>query len=185
MTELRIPLAQDAIHSLSAGQSVLLSGPVYTARDAAHARLCDMIRSNQPLPFTLADSGIFYAGPCPDKPGRVINSCGPTTSSRMNAYAPILYDLGLRFVIGKGPVSDDVRCAIVRNSAVYFAAVGGAGALIASRIIKAEDIAFPELGTEAIRLVTFDRVPLIVAMDCRGHSVYDQPVYITDNKEQP
>jgi len=105
-------------------------------------------------------------------PGRVINSCGPTTSSRMNAYAPILYDLGVKFVIGKGPVSDDVREAIVRNGAVYFAAVGGAGALIASRITAVTDIAFTDLGTEAVRRLTFDLVPLIVAIDRQGRSVY-------------
>lgn len=175
MTEITAPLTQDVIAALQAGQSVLLSGPAYTARDAAHARLSGMIRASQPLPFELKDSGIFYAGPCPDMPGRVINSCGPTTSSRMNAFAPLLYDLGVKFVIGKGPVSEDVRSAIVRNGAVYFAAVGGAGALIASRITAAEDIAFPDLGTEAVRRVIFDRVPLIVAVDARGRCVYDTP----------
>jgi fumarate hydratase subunit beta len=173
MTEINIPLTQDAIESLHAGQSVLLSGVVYTARDAAHARLHAMLQANQPLPFELSGSGLYYAGPCPDMPGRVINSCGPTTSSRMNAFAPLLYDMGVKFVIGKGPVSGDVRSAIVRNGAVYFAAVGGAGALIASRITAAEDVAFADLGTEAIRMVTFDRVPLIVAVDCHGLSVYD------------
>jgi fumarate hydratase subunit beta len=173
MTELQVPLTQEMIDSLHAGQSVLLSGNVYTARDAAHARLFNMIQEDEPLPFDLSGSGIYYAGPCPDMPGRVINSCGPTTSSRMNAYAPLLYDRGVRFVIGKGPVSGDVRSAIVRNGAVYFAAVGGAGALIASRITAVQDIAFTDLGTEAIRLLTFNRVPLIVAIDRRGGCVYD------------
>jgi fumarate hydratase subunit beta len=152
----------------------MLSGTAYTARDAAHARLYPMIQNGEPLPFNLTGSGIYYAGPCPDMPGRVINSCGPTTSSRMNAYAPLLYDLGVKFVIGKGPVSEDVRNAIVRNGAVYFAAVGGAGALIASRITAAVDIGFEDLGTEAIRLLTFDRVPLIVAIDRHGNCVYDR-----------
>jgi fumarate hydratase subunit beta len=154
--------------------SVTLSGTVYTARDAAHARLYTMIQNGEPLPFEIAGSGIYYAGPCPDMPERVINSCGPTTSSRMNAYAPTLYDMGLAFVIGKGPVSQDVRDAIMRNNAVYFAAVGGAGALIASHITAVADIAFEDLGAEAIRRLTFERVPLIVAIDSQGNCVYDR-----------
>ncbi len=174
MTEITVPLTQSAIDALQAGQSVLLSGAAYTARDAAHARLYGMIQAGEALPFELSGSGIYYAGPCPDMPGRVINSCGPTTSSRMNAYAPLLYDLGVKFVIGKGPVSPDVHSAVVRNGAVYFAAVGGAGALIASRITEATDIAFEDLGAEAIRRLVFDRVPLIVAIDRYGNSVYDK-----------
>ncbi len=172
MTEVRTPIEKEVIQSLKAGDSVRLSGCVYTARDAAHARLYEMIKTGEPLPFQIKGSGIFYAGPCPPMPGRVMNSCGPTTSSRMNAYAPMLYDMGLIFVIGKGPVSNEVMEAIARNGAVYFAAVGGAGALIASHITGVRDIAFSELGTEAIREVTFERVPLIVAADCRGGSVY-------------
>ena len=174
MINLTAPLSAEIKKALQAGDSVTLSGPVYTARDAAHARLYKMIQNGEPLPFDIAGSGIYYAGPCPDMPDRVINSCGPTTSSRMNAYAPTLYDLSLSFVIGKGPVSADVREAIVRNGAVYFAAVGGAGALIASHITAAEDIAFADLGTEAIRRLTFERVPLIVAVDTRGKCVYDR-----------
>ncbi len=172
MLSLSLPLNESDIKQLHAGQSVLLSGVVYTARDAAHARLFEMIAQNQPLPFPIRGSGIFYAGPCPDMPGRVINSCGPTTSSRMNAFAPTLYDLGLSFVIGKGPVSSEVKVAIMRNGAVYFAAVGGAGALIASHITSAIKIAFDDLGAEAIRALTFDNVPLIVAIDSYGESVY-------------
>lgn len=174
MTDLTTPLSADIRRSLRAGMSVTLSGTVYTARDAAHARLYAMIQNCEPLPFELAGSGIYYAGPCPDMPGRVINSCGPTTSSRMNAYAPALYDLGLHFVVGKGPVSQEVRDAIVRNNAVYFAAVGGAGALIASHITAAEDVAFADLGAEAIRRLMFERLPLIVAIDSQGNSVYDR-----------
>ncbi len=173
MTDIIIPLSPDNISALRAGDSVSLSGKAYTARDAAHALLARMIETGEPLPIDIRQCGIFYAGPCPDMPGRVINSCGPTTSSRMNAYAPALYDLGLNFVIGKGPVSDDVKAAIIRNGAVYFAAVGGAGALIASHITAVRDIAFSDLGPEAIREVTFDQVPLIVAIDCRGGSVFD------------
>ena len=174
MIDIQTPLDKSIIDSLSAGDSVTLSGNAYTARDAAHARLARMIQSGKALPIIVRGNGIFYAGPCPDMPGRVINSCGPTTSSRMNAYAPALYDMGLAFVIGKGPVSDDVAAAIVRNGAVYFAAVGGAGALIASHITAVCDIAFTDLGTEAIREVTFDKVPLIVAIDSRGCSVFNR-----------
>ena len=172
MIDITTPLNKHDIHALKAGDSVTLSGKAYTARDAAHARLFFMIQEGKELPITVRNSGIFYAGPCPDMPGRVINSCGPTTSSRMNTFAPALYDLGLSFVIGKGPVSDDVADAIIRNEAVYFAAVGGAGALIASHITAVRDIAFADLGTEAIREVTFDKVPLIVAIDCCGNSVF-------------
>lgn len=173
MINIQTPLDPSVIQQLKAGESVALSGIAYTARDAAHARLFDMIQKKQALPLPVKNSGIFYAGPCPDMPGRVINSCGPTTSSRMNAYAPALYDLGLSFVIGKGPVSEDVRSAIIRNNAVYFAAVGGAGALIASHITAFKPIAFEDLGTEAIREITFDKVPLIVAIDTHGNSVFN------------
>jgi len=173
MIEIQTPLSKNDIDSLCVGDVAALSGAVYTARDAAHQRMHDMLQSGEALPFDISDAGIFYAGPCPDMPGRVINSCGPTTSSRMNAYAPSLYDLGLKFVIGKGPVSSEVSTAIVRNGAIYFAAVGGAGALIASHITAAEVVAFADLGAEAIRKLTFDKVPLIVAIDSRGNSVFD------------
>jgi len=173
MIDIQIPFDNRTSDSLSAGDSIALSGKAFTARDAAHGRLSCLLQAGKQLPITVRGNGIFYAGPCPDMPGRVINSCGPTTSSRMNAYAPALYDLGLRFVIGKGPVSDDVKAAIVRNGAVYFAAVGGAGALIASHITAVRDVAFLDLGPEAIREVTFESVPLIVAIDSRGNSVFD------------
>ena len=173
---LQLPFKKQDIRVLHAGMNVTLSGKVYTARDAAHARLAAMIKAGDTLPFVLENSGIYYAGPCPAMPGHVIGSCGPTTSSRMNVYAPLLYDLGVKFVIGKGPVSKEVRDAIVRNGAVYFAAVGGAGALIASHITAVSDIAFLDLDTEAVRLVTFDRVPLIVAIDSGGQCVYDRSI---------
>ncbi len=172
--QLTTPLRKEDVAQLQAGMNVNLSGEVYTARDAAHARLCTLIQKGEPLPFLLKGSGIYYAGPCPDMPGRVINSCGPTTSSRMNAYAPLLYDLGVKFVVGKGPVSQEVREAIVRNGAVYFAAVGGAGALIASHITAVRDIAFLDLGPEAVRLLTFGHMPLIIAIDNRGCCIYDR-----------
>ena len=173
MIHLRSPFSKNDIQDLKAGDIVELSGIAYTARDAAHARLFEMMKNNQELPFEISGSGIFYAGPCPDMPERVINSCGPTTSSRMNAFAPTLYDMGLSFVIGKGPVSEYVRQAITRNAAVYFAAVGGAGALIASHISKAKIIAFKDLGAEAIREIYFDKVPLIVAIDPSGNSLFE------------
>lgn len=173
MIQLTSPFSKHEIQNLKAGDIVELSGIAYTARDAAHARLFDMMKNNQKLPFDISGSGIFYAGPCPDMPERVINSCGPTTSSRMNAFAPTLYDMGLNFVIGKGPVSEYVRQAITRNGAVYFAAVGGAGALIASRISKAKIIAFGDLGAEAIREIRFDKVPLIVAIGPSGGSLFE------------
>jgi len=172
MIEITTPLSPSDIQKLNAGMSVTLSGLAYTARDAAHAILFKMIEAGEALPFPIKNNGIFYAGPCPDMPGRIINSCGPTTSSRMNAYAPSLYDLGLSFVIGKGPVSNEVKDAIIRNNAIYFAAVGGAGALIASHITAVRDIAFSDLGTEAVREITFDKVPLIVAIDSCGNSVF-------------
>lgn len=173
MIQITSPFEKRDIENLRAGDVVELSGTAYTARDAAHARLSEMIENNESLPFKVKGSGIFYAGPCPDMPGRVINSCGPTTSSRMNAYAPMLYDLGLSFVIGKGPVSKEVRQAIERNKAVYFSAVGGAGALISSHITYAKIIAFGDLGAEAIREIRFDRVPLIVAIDPQGGSLFE------------
>ncbi len=172
MIQITSPFSKQDIKDLKAGDIVELSGRAYTARDAAHARLFDMMANGLPLPFKISGSGIFYAGPCPDMPGRVINSCGPTTSSRMNAYAPKLYDTGLCFVIGKGPVSEKTRQAIMNNGAVYFAAVGGAGALIASRITQSKIIAFDDLGAEAIRELYFDKVPLIVAIDPRGSSLF-------------
>lgn len=172
MIQIKSPFAKEDIKDLKAGDIVELSGLAYTARDAAHARLFEMMKNNEPLPFNVRGGGIFYAGPCPDMPGRVINSCGPTTSQRMNSFAPTLYDMGLSFVIGKGPVSEAARLAIARNGAVYFAAVGGAGALIASRITSAKIIAFGDLGAEAIRELYFDRVPLIVAIDPSGNSLF-------------
>lgn len=174
MTEIKTPFDKNTVLKLKAGEIVTLSGKAFTARDAAHKRIFDMIKEGKKLPFETRGSGIFYAGPCPAMPGRVMNSCGPTTSSRMNAYAPLLYDMGVSFVIGKGPVSESVREAIVRNGAVYFTAVGGAGALIASHITQVKDIDFLDLGTEAIREITFDKVPLIVALDCHGKSVYER-----------
>jgi len=168
------PLMREEILSLRAGDNVLLSGVIYTGRDAAHKRLCALVKEGKPLPFDLKNQVIYYAGPCPAKPGDPIGSCGPTTSYRMDAYAPVLCDLGLIGMIGKGQRSKAVVDAIRRNEGVYFAATGGAGALIASSIISAEMIAFEDLGAEAIRRLTVKDLPLIVAIDAFGGNLYEE-----------
>lgn len=160
------------VSELKVGDSVLLSGEILTARDCAHKRLTDMIKKGEKLPFDLKDAIIYYAGPCPAKPGMASGSCGPTTSSRMDVYAPVLLDLGLGGMIGKGEMSDEVRAAIVRNNAVYFAAIGGAGATYGKSIIKSELVAFPELLSEAVRRLTVTDFPCVVAYDCHGGSIY-------------
>ena len=168
------PLTQEDLDSLRAGDSVLLSGTIYTGRDAAHKRLCAMVERNETLPFDIRNQVIYYAGPCPAKPGDAIGSCGPTTSYRMDAYAPMLCDLGLIGMIGKGQRSEAVVDAIQRNGGVYFAATGGAGALIAACVKKAEVIAFEDLGTEAIRRLEVENLPLIVAIDAHGGNLYEE-----------
>lgn len=170
--EIHAPLLAEEIRDLRAGDSVLLTGTIYTGRDAAHKRLCALVQQNKPLPFDLRNQVIYYAGPCPAKPGDAIGSCGPTTSYRMDAYTPTLCDLGLIGMIGKGPRSENVIEAIRRNGGVYFAATGGAGALIASCVTSARVIAFEDLGTEAIRELTVCRLPLIVAIDADGGNLY-------------
>ncbi|MBQ7826238.1 MAG: Fe-S-containing hydro-lyase [Clostridia bacterium] len=168
------PLVREEVASLRAGDSVLLTGTVYTGRDAAHKRLCAMVERNEALPFDLKNQVIYYAGPCPAKPGEVIGSCGPTTSYRMDAYAPMLCDLGLIGMIGKGQRGAEVVDAIKRNNGVYFAATGGAGALIASSVKAAKVVAFPDLGTEAIRELRVENLPLIVAIDAHGGNLYEE-----------
>lgn len=168
------PLQSEQISTLRAGDSVLLSGRIYTGRDAAHKRMCSLVREGKPLPFDLRNQVIYYAGPCPAKPGESIGSCGPTTSYRMDAYAPVLCDLGLIGMIGKGQRSADVIEAIRRNRGVYFAATGGAGALIASSVKSARIIAFDDLGTEAIRELIVENLPLIVAIDAYGGNLYEE-----------
>ena len=166
--ELREKAAQ-----LRAGDRVLLSGTIYTARDAAHKRLFGLLDKGKELPFPLEGAIIYYAGPTPAQQGMAVGACGPTTSSRMNGFAPRLLDLGLTGIIGKGQMDDNVRAAIVRNGACYFAAVGGAGALIARCIKKAEVIAFDDLGCESIKRMTIENLPLTVAMDAEGSSLYE------------
>lgn len=167
------PLERSEVLSLRAGDSVLLSGTIYTGRDAAHKCLCELVKEGMNLPFDVCNQVIYYAGPCPPKPCDAIGSCGPTTSYRMDAYAPMLCDLGLIGMIGKGPRSQPVIDAIRRNQGVYFAATGGAGALIASCVKAAEVIAFDDLGTEAIRKLTVENLPLIVAIDAHGGNLYE------------
>ena len=160
------------IPELRAGDYVHLSGTVYTARDAAHARFLELISAGKELPFELKDAVIYYAGPTPTKENGQIGSFGPTTSARMDAFTPCLLDRGLTAMIGKGDRSPEVTDAIVRNSAVYFCAGGGLGALISKSIVSCEEIAFPELGCESVKRLTVRAFPLIVGIDCRGNSVF-------------
>ena len=148
---------------LPPGTHIRLSGPVYTARDAAHKRLCKSIKAGDPLPFNLNEAVIYYAGPAVARPGAVIGSCGPTTSARMDGFAPILYDMGVIATIGKGTRSPGTRDAIQRNNAFYFRAVGGAGALAAKHITSLKVIAYEDLGCESIKKLTFENFPLIVS----------------------
>ena len=157
---------------LRAGDRVLLSGSIYTARDAAHKRLFALLDAGKPLPFELKDAIIYYAGPTPAQQGMAVGACGPTTASRMNAFAPRLLDLGLGAIIGKGEMSGEVQEALIRNGGCFFAAVGGAGALIAKCIKQAEVIAFDDLGCESIKRMTVEGLPLTVAMDCHGGNLY-------------
>ncbi len=172
MPERRIietPLDDAAIATLSAGDMVYLSGPVYTARDAAHLRLVEMIRRGEAPPFDFQGQVVYYAGPCPNKPGHIIGSVGPTTSGRMDAYAPFLIERGLKAMIGKGMRSQKVTGAIVKHGGVYFAAVGGAAALMSRCVKKAEMVAFEDLGPEAIRRLAVELLPVVVvATDSRG-----------------
>lgn len=171
--KLHTPLTEDKLKSLKAGDSVLLSGVIYSARDAAHKRLIDLLNEGKELPLNIKDETIYYVGPSPAKPGNVIGSAGPTTSYRMDAYAPTLLDLGLKGMIGKGARNKDVIDAIVRNNAVYFGAIGGAAALIAKSIVKSEIIAYEDLGAEAIRRMEVKDMPLVVIIDTEGNNLYE------------
>ncbi len=174
MGEIRLeaPFTKEKLSKLRAGDTVLLSGVIYTARDAAHKRLVEAVSNGQALPFPLEDAVIYYVGPTPEKPGNPIGSAGPTTSYRMDAYAPTLLDLGQTGMIGKGPRNQEVKEAMVRNGAVYFAAVGGAGALLSQCVKEATLIAFEDLGAEAVRRLRVEDMPLIVAIDSQGRDLY-------------
>ena len=159
-------------HSLKAGDRVLLSGTVYTARDAAHKRIFEMIDNNQKLPFDICGSVVYYAGPTPTPPNLAIGSCGPTTSSRMDRFAPKLYDMGMIASVGKGDRSQDVYDSIVRNGAVYLCAIGGAGALASECITECEVVAFDDLGCESVKRLIINNFPLTVAIDSCGNSLF-------------
>lgn len=171
-----LPLSKEDAKALQAGDYVYLTGTMYTARDAAHKRMQETLDAGGTLPISLDGNVIYYMGPSPAREGRPIGSAGPTTSSRMDKYAPTLMDLGLSGMIGKGKRSNAVKEAIVRNNAVYFAAVGGAGALLSKAITASEVVAYDDLGTEAIRKLTVENFPAIVVMDADGHDLYETAV---------
>ena len=167
-------LNKNKIDELKVGDSFLLSGIIYTARDAAHKRMCEDFESGKGFPFDIKGQAVYYAGPCPAKPGEVIGSCGPTTAGRMDAYAPLLMDNGLKIMIGKGGRNKAVRDAVIRNKCLYLGVAGGLGALIASCIKSAEVIAYSDLGTEAIRRLTVENLPCTVLLDSYGNDFYEQ-----------
>ena len=171
-THIQTPLNNEMISKLHAGDIVYITGTIFCARDAAHKRMSEALETGKKLPFDLEGNVIYYLGPSPARPGNVTGSAGPTTSSRMDKYTPALLDLGLKGMIGKGKRNDAVKEAIVRNGAVYFAAVGGAGALLSEKIKSAEIIAYEDLGTEAVRKMYVEDFPAIVAFDSFGGDVY-------------
>ena len=168
-----VPLTSEEAETLHAGDYVYLTGTIYTARDAAHKRMYEALEKGEQLPLELKDNVIYYMGPSPAREGRAIGSAGPTTASRMDKYAPVLLDKGLRGMIGKGRRRQTVKEAIVRNKAVYFAAIGGAGALLSRAIVSSEVIAYDDLGTEAIRKLQVKDFPVIVVMDTMGNDLYE------------
>ena len=173
---IQTPINENDIDNLKIGESVFISGTIYVARDAAHKRIQEMLDANQQLPFNLNDNIIYYMGPSPAREGRPIGSAGPTTSGRMDKYAPALLDLGLKGMIGKGKRLAEVKEAVIRNKAIYFAAIGGAGALLSKAIIKSETIAFEDLGAEAILRLEVKDFPVIVVMDSKGNDLYETSI---------
>lgn len=170
--ELKAPFTDNDILNLKAGDMVYISGTIYTARDAAHKKMCEMIKDGAQMPFDFTGAVVYYAGPCPAKPGKPIGSVGPTTSGRMDLYSPMLIEKGLKVMIGKGLRSQEVIDSIVKYSGVYFAAIGGAAALMAQSVESAQVIAFDELGTEAVRRLEVRNLPVIVAIDSKGNNMY-------------
>lgn len=166
------PLTDEKVKDLKAGDYVYITGTVYTARDAAHKRMYEALQNNEELPFDVKNNIVYYLGPSPAREGQVIGSAGPTTAGRMDKYTPSLLDLGLKGMIGKGRRTDDVISSMVKNNAVYFAAIGGAGALLSKCIKKAEVIAYEDLGTEAIRKLEVEDLPVIVVIDSKGNNLY-------------
>ncbi len=171
---LKTPLTDEDVVKLKAGDIVYLSGTIYTARDAAHKRLVDLILNKEELPFDLKGAVIYFVGPTPPKPGEPIGSAGPTTSYRMDSYSPTLIEHGLKGMIGKGKRSKEVKEACKKYKAVYFGATGGAGALLSERIKSAEIIAYPELGPEAIRRLEVEDFPVVVVNDTYGNDLYEE-----------
>lgn len=171
---IRAPLDTETISSLKAGDFVYISGTIYTARDAAHKRMSEALAGKGALPIELKNNIIYYLGPSPAREGRVIGSAGPTTSGRMDKYTPALLDLGLKGMIGKGRRSKEVKEAVVRNGCVYFAAIGGAGALLSKAIKASEVVAYKDLGTEAVRKLEVENFPVIVVMDADGNDLYEK-----------
>ena len=174
--KITLPLTEELAKTLHAGDQVLLTGTIYTSRDAGHKRMCEALARGEKIPFDPTDATIYYVGPTPAKPGQVIGSAGPTTASRMDKYAPKLLDLGLGAMIGKGKRSQAVIDAIVRNGSVYFAAIGGAGALLSQRIKKSEVVAYDDLGTEAIRKLEVEDFPVVVVIDSQGNNLYETAI---------
>ena len=172
MIEIYTDELKAAASSLSAGDQILLSGTVYTSRDAAHKRIFALLEKGMPLPYPIDGSVVYYAGPTPAKPGMVIGACGPTTSSRMDKYAPAMLDMGLVAMIGKGPRSTSVIDAIHRNGALYLCAIGGAGALACKHITDCKVIAFEDLGCESVKQLTFHKFPLFIGIDAAAHSIF-------------
>jgi len=167
------PLTEEKVLDLKAGDTVLISGTIYTARDAAHKRLVDLLDKGEELPIDVKEAIIYYVGPSPAKPGMALGSAGPTTSYRMDAYSPKLLDKGLRGMIGKGLRGKEVVDSMVKNKAVYFAAIGGAAALIGKSVEKAELVAYEDLGSEAIRKLEVKDLPVVVVIDCNGNNLYE------------
>lgn len=170
------PLKKEDIESLKSGDYVYITGTIYVARDAAHKRMDDLLKEGKDLPIELKDNVIYYMGPSPAREGRPIGSAGPTTASRMDKYAPKLLDLGLKGMIGKGKRTKEVMDAIVRNDCVYFAAVGGAGAILSKAIVKSEVVAYEDLGAEAIRKLEVVDFPCIVIIDKDGNNLYETAI---------
>ena len=173
---INVPFDADIVKELKAGDYVYLTGTIYTARDAAHKRMYETLQNGETLPFDIEGNVIYYMGPSPAREGRPIGSAGPTTASRMDKYTPALLELGMRGMIGKGRRTEAVRESMMKNQAVYFAAVGGAGALLSKSILQAEVIAYEDLGTEAIRKLEIKDFPVIVVMDCEGNNLYDMAI---------
>lgn len=170
---IQAPLTKADIESLQAGDYVYITGTIFVARDAAHKRMFEAVERKEVLPMEMRDQIIYYMGPSPAREGRPIGSAGPTTASRMDKYAPTFLDMGLKGMIGKGKRSQEVIDAIIRNGAVYFAAVGGAGALLSKKILKSEVIAYDDLGAEAIRKLEVEYFPVVVVIDSKGNNLYE------------